>query len=100
MAIRQFEARGGDWSFRIATTGATADRADPAGVAGGGRGPSFANHNGFDLKPIEHARKRNEEGMRRQHRISQQLAKNLFLAGPQRAVALAGASGIDTGTRS
>lgn len=84
MAIRQFEAWGaGDWSFRVAYDWRDMDAIAPllpvALVAAEDQG--FADHRGFDLEAIEHARRRNEEGgrLRGGSTISQQLAKNLFL---------------------
>ena len=84
MAIRQFEAwMEGDWRFRIAHDWRDLDEIAPslpvALVAA--EDQTFAEHHGFDLKAIEHARARNERGgrLRGGSTISQQLAKNLFL---------------------
>ncbi|MCR6662822.1 MAG: monofunctional biosynthetic peptidoglycan transglycosylase [Luteimonas sp.] len=84
MAIRQFEAWGqGDWSFRIAYDWRDMDDIAPALPVAvvAAEDQDFANHRGFDLQAIEHARKRNEQGgrLRGGSTISQQLAKNLFL---------------------
>lgn len=84
MAIRQFEAWAeGDWSFRIAYDWRDMDQIAPILPVSlvAAEDQDFANHKGFDLRAIEHARKRNEEGgrLRGGSTISQQLAKNLFL---------------------
>jgi monofunctional biosynthetic peptidoglycan transglycosylase len=57
------------------------DGAEPADLAGGGRGPALPDHNGFDLQAIEKARDHNAKGgrLRGASTISQQVAKNLFL---------------------
>lgn len=84
MAIRQFEALGqGDWRFRIAHDWRDLDRIAPSLPVAliAAEDQTFAEHHGFDLEAIEHARARNERGgrLRGGSTISQQLAKNLFL---------------------
>ena len=84
LAIRQFEALGqGDWRFRIAHDGRDLDAIAPSLPVAliAAEDQTFAEHRGFDLKAIEHARARNERGgrLRGGSTISQQVAKNLFL---------------------
>jgi len=84
MATRQLQAwAAGDWAQRIAYDWRDLDEMAPgvpvALVAA--EDQNFANHNGFDFKAIEKARKNNARGrkVRGGSTISQQLAKNLFL---------------------
>ncbi|MEP6634471.1 MAG: monofunctional biosynthetic peptidoglycan transglycosylase [Luteimonas sp.] len=84
MATRQLQAWGaGDWKQRIAYDWRDLDEIAPslpvALVAA--EDQNFANHDGFDFKAIEKARKNNARGrkVRGGSTISQQLAKNLFL---------------------
>jgi len=84
MAIRQVDAWvEGDWTFRIAHDWRDLDAIAPSLPVAliAAEDQSFAEHKGFDLKAIEHARARNERGgrVRGGSTISQQLAKNLFL---------------------
>lgn len=86
MAIRQFEAWGSrDWSFRVAHDWRDLDQVSanlPLALVAS-EDQAFAEHDGFDLKAIEKARKANARGrkLRGGSTISQQTAKNLFLWG-------------------
>ena len=84
MVIRQAEAWvERDWAFRVAYDWRDLDDIAPALPVAliAAEDQRFAEHNGFDLKAIEQARKRNERGgrLRGGSTMSQQLAKNLFL---------------------
>ena len=84
MAIRQVQAWAeGDWAFRVAYDWrdlAEMSRNVPVALVAS-EDQAFAEHNGFDLKAIEKARKSNARGRRVRggSTISQQTAKNLFL---------------------
>jgi monofunctional biosynthetic peptidoglycan transglycosylase len=84
MAARQLQAWGqGDWGQRIAYDWRDLDdmaASLPVALVAA-EDQNFAQHNGFDFKAIEKARKNNARGrkVRGGSTISQQLAKNLFL---------------------
>ena len=84
MAARQLQAwAAGDWRLRIAYDWRDLDEmaaSVPVALVAA-EDQNFANHNGFDFRAIEKARKNNARGrkVRGGSTISQQLAKNLFL---------------------
>ena len=84
MMFRQVEALAqGDWSFRISYQWRDLDQmagSVPISLVAA-EDQRFPEHNGFDLKAIEKARKHNERGgrLRGASTISQQTAKNMFL---------------------
>jgi len=84
MVFRQLEAWGqGDWKFRVHHSWRDLDqmaRSVPISLVAA-EDQRFPEHNGFDLKAIEKARKHNERGgrLRGASTISQQTAKNVFL---------------------
>lgn len=84
MVFRQLEAWGeGDWKFRIHYQWRDMDEMAPSVPISlvAAEDQRFPEHNGFDLKAIEKARKHNADGgrLRGASTISQQTAKNVFL---------------------